>query len=161
MSAPRAPLRAGRQPAVQPTIHRRGRLLEAPALYAQVWQAMRILRRFSGRDLLTTCEGLGPRQLRHYLDMLRSTGYVRLVRPNRAGVPGSTHVFALVRDTGPLAPVRGAQAGTVLDVNTGRSWGPGGVALPAAAADPGAPLPPLRPGVVLTEGTGHFEAAPA
>lgn len=160
MTAPRATLRAGRQPAVHPAIHRRGRQ-DAPALYAKAWQAMRIMRRFAARDLLTTCEGLGPRQLRHYLDMLRSTGYVRLVRPNRAGVPGSTHVFALVRDTGPLAPVRGPQAGTVLDVNTGRTWGPGGAAVAQAAAAAPANAPQRHRGVVLTEGTGHPDTCTA
>lgn len=155
MTARRATLRAGRQPAVQPTIHRRGRQ-GAPALHAKVWQAMRILRRFSARDLLTTCEGLGARQLRHYLGMLRATGFVRLVRPNHAGVPGSTHVFALVRDTGPQAPVRGPQAGTVFDPNTGRTWGPGGAAVAQGpTCMPGTPAPLPRRSQVATEGTGH------
>ncbi len=85
-----------------------------------IWQAMRVLRRFTRGDLETTCEGIDRSSLELYLVRLRRAGYLRVVatrpKPN-GGLP--TNVYQLVRDTGPRAPIVWVQKQQVCDQNTG------------------------------------------
>jgi len=43
--------------------------------HAQLWQAMRILRRFTLLDLMATCEQDNKRTVSTYVSQLRSAGY--------------------------------------------------------------------------------------
>lgn len=111
----------------------------------QVWQAMRIMRRFTHVDLQITCPLLGAEASRHYVSRLRHCGYIQRVALRRPGQPGSRDTFALVRDTGPVAPVLRHASCSVLDVNTGKAWGKGGVELPVTPAARVRPLTrPMR-----------------
>ena len=105
----------------------------APGLQ-KVWQSMRILRtRFDSAALQTTAEA-GKTQVEKYLSALHAAGYLRLVVPRVNGRPGSRNVYALVRDSGPTAPIcrkHAVQAGAargrpVYDPNTHITWGPDG-----------------------------------
>lgn len=106
----------------------------------QAWQAMRILRRFTLPQLLTTCPKLAHRTARHYLGRLRRCGYVERVARRMSGVPGSYDTYALRRNTGPLAPITRKGSLTMYDPNTQDVWGDGGVLVspdePQAAALP-------------------------
>lgn len=102
----------------------------APALQ-KVWQSMRILRtRFDSSSLQTTAEA-GKTAVEKYLKALHQAGYLRLVTPRVNGRPGSRNLFALVRDSGPTAPIRRKHGGAVYDPNTGITWGLDGKALQA------------------------------
>ncbi|HQQ71924.1 MAG TPA: hypothetical protein PLL92_16685 [Alicycliphilus sp.] len=101
----------------------------APALQ-QVWQSMRIMRsRFTTADLLvTTTSDLST--VHRYCRALACAGYLRRVMPRVNGRPGSRDVWALVRDSGPIAPIRRHDGSGVFDPNTGTVWGMDGQALP-------------------------------
>lgn len=107
----------------------------------QVWQAMRIMRRFSLPELVTTTTPpVAYKTAAKYVARLRRCGYVRLTQPRHLGQPGSRDQLALVRDTGPAAPIPRHQAVAVYDPNTGRNWGDGGAALAETL-----PVPKARP----------------
>ena len=101
----------------------------------KVWQSMRILRRFCTAELLATT-GATQRLTETFVRALSQTGYLRLVAPRVNGRPGSRNIWQLVRDTGPLPPVRRGQGG-VWDANTQRLHG---AAMPPAPAP--RPMPP-------------------
>lgn len=69
----------------------------------RMWQSMRVLRRFSAADLVSTAE-VGLAHAQKYCRMLVAAGYLRIVQPKREGVAGGHAIFALLRDTGPHAP---------------------------------------------------------
>lgn len=87
----------------------------SPAI-EQAWQSMRVLRRFGAADLVTTGEISLP-NARKYMRGLVRGGFIRLVQPRRAGLPGESDIYLLVRDTGPRAPVLRTN-GQVYDINT-------------------------------------------
>ena len=94
----------------------------APRLH-QVWQSMRILRgRFTSADLLTTADS-GESAVHKYCRALCQAGYLRLVQAAESGRTGSRNVYALVRDSGPAAPIRRADGSGVYDPNTRVVWG--------------------------------------
>lgn len=93
---------------------------QAPGLQ-QAWQAMRVMRRFTSADILVTA-AVGESALHKYLQLLGRTGYIRLAQPRVSGRPGSRHVWAMVRDTGPVAPIRRKDGTGVFDRNTCKVW---------------------------------------
>lgn len=89
----------------------------------RVWQSMRILRRFDTADLVATAEA-GRSGVEKYVRALGAAGFLRLIEARVNGRPGSRDQWALVRDTGPLAPiVRREKSRTVYDANTRATWG--------------------------------------
>lgn len=99
---------------------------QAPRLQ-QVWQSMRIMRaRFTAADLVST--GSASESAVHkYCRALARAGFLRLVQARVSGRPGSRDVWALVRDTGPAAPIRREDGTGVFDPNTGVAWGTEGL----------------------------------
>ena len=91
-----------------------------------VWQAMRIQRRFTTRDLLTTAD-CGESQVHKYCRALAQAGFLRLHQARVSGRPGSRDVWLLVRDSGPTAPIRRHDGSGVFDPNTGVAWGMDGL----------------------------------
>lgn len=96
----------------------------APGLQ-RAWQSMRIMRSFTCPDISTTAE-LQIRTVRIYMRALRRAGFVRLARRRAQTSPGSFDVWALVRDSGPQAPIARRDGSGVYDRNTGISWGSNG-----------------------------------
>jgi hypothetical protein len=97
--------------------------------YARIWQAIRVLRTFTTRDLIAVCELQSRGTLDYFLGALRGAGYLGVAQP-RSGVAGS---YRLIRDTGPLAPVAQKKRRIVFDANTRTEYAiapirkPGGV----------------------------------
>lgn len=83
---------------------------------AKAWQAMRVMRRFTVTDLVTT-SGIGEDNCSKYVRRLARAKFLRLSKARACGVPGSCHVWLLVRDSGPRAPILRTD-GTVYDPNT-------------------------------------------
>jgi hypothetical protein len=117
----------------------------------QAWQAMRILRRFTLPQLLTTCPRLAHRTARAYLARLRRCGYVVRVARRISGQPGGADSYSLVRNSGPQAPIARKATVSVFDPNTGLAWGDGGAQLDEAARVPDLPPPTntMRAALVL------------
>lgn len=82
---------------------------------------MRVMRRFTTADLETT-GSLKIRALQEFCRVLHKAGYLRLVQPRVSGRPGSFDLWHLVRDSGPVAPVRRKDGATIFDRNTGAVW---------------------------------------
>ena len=97
---------------------------QAPALQ-RAWQSMRVMRRFTTHDVMTTAE-IGESALQKYVRSLHGAGFLKLVTPRVSGRPGSRDMWMLVRDSGPLAPIRRKDGTGVFDVNTKCAWGPDG-----------------------------------
>lgn len=87
----------------------------------RVWQAMRMLRTFSVADLEVTAEA-GKSVAERYVRALSAAGFLRLVRPRVSGRAGSRNVWQLVRDTGPLPPIRRKDRSGVFDQNTQEAY---------------------------------------
>lgn len=98
----------------------------------QLWQAMRVMRRFTTLDLLTTCEGVSIDLVWRFVRPLHWAGYLYLEQPRVSGRPGSRDLWALVRDSGPLAPIVYRYERGVADQNTGERWVPETAAAEAA-----------------------------
>lgn len=114
------------------TTHAYSSCSQAPGLQ-QVWQSMRIMRaRFTTGDLLTTAE-TSESAVHKYCRGLARAGFLRLVQARVSGRPGSRDVWALVRDTGPTAPIRRKDNTAVFDPNTGTAWGMDGKPITSAA----------------------------
>ncbi len=93
-----------------------------PIARSRIWRSMRVLRRFHGADLAAVAEA-GLQNTLNYVSQLVAAGYLRKVKTEtpRHGVEGRA-IFALVKDTGPLAP-RIAHDGTVTDLNVAEAGG--------------------------------------
>lgn len=70
---------------------------------AAMWNSMRQLRTFTTADIVATAE-VTTSNAAHYLRGLLAAEYLVMRQPARRGVPGSYAVYALVRNTGPVAP---------------------------------------------------------
>lgn len=104
----------------------------APGI-TRMWQSMRILRRFTIGDLLTTAH-VGESAAMKYVRALGQAGFLRLAVPRRSGHTGSRDVWLLVRgQLSPLAPIRRHNGSGVYDPNTQVLWNLQG--LPVASAD--------------------------
>ena len=70
------------------------------ATFAKVWQAIRVLPRFTYAEL-QAITGRSYKALMNDISLLKSAGYVKV-----AGKSGNANVFTLVKNTGPKAPKR-------------------------------------------------------
>jgi hypothetical protein len=84
---------------------------------SRIWQSMRVLLRFDSGDLVVTTEAT-DRTVQTYLRALHRAGYVRMLKRQAGGRPGSRSLYQLVRDSGPLAPVVRQDGSGVWDQNT-------------------------------------------
>jgi hypothetical protein len=87
-----------------------------PVARVKIWRSMRMMRRFTIADLCATAEAQSH-NVKTYLGALINSGYIRKLKrqaPKR-GIEGHA-VYALVKDTGPLAPQR-VKGGTIFDPN--------------------------------------------
>jgi hypothetical protein len=82
----------------------------------RLWLSMRILRRFTMPQACATA-GLTEDNARRYLIGLERAGFVRVVLENDSGKAGSFKTYALVKDTGPSAPIL-RKDGSTYDRNT-------------------------------------------
>jgi len=80
-----------------------------------LWQCMRVLRIFT-LPQLRAVTGCSAHNAKRYVRCLEQAGYVRRLRERQRGVAGSHTVFALIEDTGPVAP-RGQTDGKRLFVH--------------------------------------------
>lgn len=74
-----------------------------PRARDRAWTAMRVQRRFTLPDLIATAEA-SEANVGTYVRGLARAGYLRAAQPKRNGHKGGHIVWALTRDTGPLAP---------------------------------------------------------
>ena len=82
-----------------PTIPNRGKVR------GKVWQSMRILRRFTVADLCRT-SGAKRSNVRKFVKRLEVHGYIAQQGSFAGGRPGVFRGLRLVKDTGPLHPMR-------------------------------------------------------
>ncbi len=86
----------------------------------RIWQAMRILQKFTMADLAiraeTTCSNVSK-----YLRPLEKAGYISFLRKAGDDAPTSNgvNVYRLIRDTGEKRPLYKARFNWVIDQNTG------------------------------------------
>lgn len=86
----------------------------------QAWQTMRIMRRFTRADILTTAD-IAKSNLDKYLRGLIVCGFVEISTDRVSGRPGSRDVLRIARDNGPRPPIL-HKDGSVTDPNTGERW---------------------------------------
>lgn len=94
-------------------------------LRERAWRSMRVRRRFTLSDLImdaATGEDKSPKDnLGRYLRSLAAAGYVAVLAQRAPGAaltsPGH-HVWALLKDTGPLAPILLSKVAAIHDRNT-------------------------------------------
>ena len=86
----------------------------------QAWQAMRIMRRFTRADILTT-SAIAQSNLDKYVRGLIATGFLDVAQNRLSGRPGSRDVLRLRRDNGPRPPLL-HNDGSMTDPNTGERW---------------------------------------
>lgn len=82
----------------------------------RAWAAMRILRRFTIADLVTTAEAGGNNILKYVLDLTRA-GYLHRVTSRQPGLKLGGAVYGVVINSGPHAP-RVRTDGSIYDPNT-------------------------------------------
>jgi hypothetical protein len=111
---------------------------QAPMLQ-RVWQSMRCMRRFTAADLQATAEA-GETGVAKFVKALHQAGFLRLVQARVNGRAGSRDLWALCRDSGPLAPIRRADGSGVFDPNTQLTYGAQGQVLANASAPAAAKL---------------------
>lgn len=92
----------------------------ASHLRAQLWFALRIVRRTTVRDLMAVAEQDNKRSALNFLGQLRKAGLVRAHKYNLGKREPWT--FVLVRDTGPLCPSILDRGKTVFDHNTATEY---------------------------------------
>lgn len=80
-----------------------------------MWQAMRVMRRFTVAEIMATAE-VGASAATKYVRFLTAGGYLRCVQARRSGYTGGHAQYQLLRDTGPCAPRIGKYG--VRDPNT-------------------------------------------
>lgn len=90
-------------------LHRKARARD------RVWSSMRILRRFSLPDLVSTAE-CNRDNIRKYIIALTRAGYLRVAVAKQNGRKGGHQIWALARNTGPAAP-RLQTDGRIFDPN--------------------------------------------
>ena len=100
---------------------------QAPMLQ-RVWTSMRVMRRFTRGELMTTAEA-GQRTVEGYVRALRDAGYLRLARGRVNGPPRSTDTWAPAPDRRPPAPPRPPGRPRRAPPNTQQTWGPAGALL--------------------------------
>jgi hypothetical protein len=87
-----------------------------PIARVKIWRSMRVMRRFTVSDLCATAEASNV-NVRKYLGALVHGSYVRCIKKAESARSLEGHaIFALIKDTGPLAPKR-ASDGSIFDRN--------------------------------------------
>ncbi len=86
----------------------------------QAWQTMRIMRRFTRGDVLTTA-AIAKSNLDKYVRALIATEFLEVAQERLSGRPGSRDVLRMRRDNGPRPPLL-HKDGSVTDPNTGERW---------------------------------------
>lgn len=86
----------------------------------QAWQSMRIMRRFTRADILTTA-AIDSSNLNKYVQALIRFGFLEVCYPRKCGVAGSSDVLKITRDTGPRPPIMHSDQ-SMTDPNTGDRW---------------------------------------
>ena len=81
----------------------------------KLWQAMRQVRVFDSAQLATVT-GQNQGAISRTLKFLCDEGYLVILQGNASGKPGSWITYRLVRDSGPLAPMR-RRDGSLYDPN--------------------------------------------
>jgi hypothetical protein len=71
--------------------------------HQRIWAAMRILKQFTIPELAATAEA-GKNNVEFYTLGLARDGYLRIVRPRVPGVKAGSAIYALINDSGPVAP---------------------------------------------------------
>ena len=102
----------------------------------QAWTSMRIMRRFTRGDILTTAS-ITKTNLDQYVRGLLQCGFLAMQQERVNGRPGSRDVLRIARDTGPLPPIMHKE-GSMLDTNTGITWLEDGTCEEQAPTDAGA-----------------------
>lgn len=92
----------------------------------QAWQSMRIMRRFTRGDILTTAD-IEKSNLGKYVKGLLRCNFLDVAQGRANGRPGSSDVLRIARDNGPRPPIL-HNDGSMTDPNTGERWIPEGVA---------------------------------
>ena len=92
-----------------PRVNSRGMETTSGRVFAGLWRAMKVLRRFDWRELHASLPELGARMplvsirtIRGYCQALERAGYLHAEIPSRGYRPT---VYRLAKDTGPRAPV--------------------------------------------------------
>lgn len=86
----------------------------------QAWQTMRIMRRFTRADILTTAD-IAKSNLDKYVRALLRCNFLVVAQERVSGRPGSRDVLRIARDNGPRPPILHID-GSVTDPNTGERW---------------------------------------
>lgn len=81
---------------------------------ARIWNAMRMLRRFTAGDVCAVVETAALGTVQAYARRLATTGFLRVTRAGHNDVPS----YFLIRDSGPLAPSITRARKAVYDHNT-------------------------------------------
>lgn len=81
---------------------------------AKIWNAMRMLRRFTATDVCAVVESAALGYVKAYARRLASTGFLRVHRDGGNAAP----TYQLVRDSGPVAPSITSRRTRVYDHNT-------------------------------------------
>lgn len=83
-------------------------------LGALIWNAMRMLRRFTAADVCAVVELATLGYVKAYARRLASTGFLRAHREGHNGTP----TYQMARDSGPIAPSITSRRTRVYDHNT-------------------------------------------
>lgn len=101
-------------PGVTGMRHAKGR---HKAIRNQIWQSLRILRRFTLPDVCRTIpEGAKYANVRKFVSNLHRHGYVAKAAGYTSGRAGSYQVYTLVKDVGPNYPTTCARCGGNLNL---------------------------------------------
>lgn len=99
-------------PGVKGMHHKTGRI---KAVRRQVWQSIRILRRFTLPDIMRTIPGgVEYANVRKFVASLERHGYVRKTGRYTGGRAGEYQLYSLVVDAGPEYPTVCAECGRTL-----------------------------------------------
>lgn len=91
----------------------------------KLWQSMRIMRAgFTAPELATVSE-VSVTNAEKYVRALRKAGFLRRTVSHTPGQAGSADRYQLIRNTGPLSPIKHKKGG-MFDRNTGVRWGDDG-----------------------------------
>ena len=71
----------------------------------RIWNAMRIMRRFTIPDLCRIVEGATEANVQSYVSRLYKEGFVGKIGQHRRGYTGEYQGYQLVNDIGPTMPV--------------------------------------------------------
>lgn len=107
-----------------PRLHRDGSVVTQGAGVANIWRSMRMLAKFTSRDLAlhssTPTVTVSEETAKSYCSMLFTTGYLRVLQ-KADPVKGRLAVYRLIRNDGPKPPMI-QRVKQVYDPNTGRVY---------------------------------------